>query len=133
MTDNPYSTPTLDLEASSVAAPTEPTPTLDSIAKSTFLAWERLRVVFILVLGIPTLLLAGPNLLRFQTIVLIAEGAIVANIAYFAGPCVETYVRWLGYNGKWVRWFLFLAGTMLTAILAIATVLPHLEVEFLRD
>ncbi len=53
--------------------------------------------------------------------VLIAEGAIVANLCYFAGPIIETYVRWLGYDRKWVRWFLFVGGTVLTGMLAIAT------------
>ena len=72
-------------------------------------------------LGMLTLLLAGPNIQQFRTLMLIAEGAIVANICYFAGPIVETYVRWLGYDGKWVRWFLFVGGTSLTAVLAFAS------------
>ncbi len=78
-------------------------------------------MVFIVMLGLLTLLLAGPNLTKLRTLVMIAEGAIVANLCYFAGPITETYVRWLGYERKWVRWFLFVGGTMLTGILAIVT------------
>ncbi len=94
--------------------------TLGGIAKWTFLAWERLRVIYIILLGLLTLLLAGPELLRLRTMVMVVEGAIVANICYFAGPIIEIYVRWLGYRGKWLRWFLFISGTLVSAVLAIA-------------
>ena len=128
MTDNPYSAPTLDLNSDSSEPQTEstPSPTFGSIAKSTFLAWERLRIAYIVILGLLTILLAGPNLPKLRTLVLIAEGGIVANVCYFAGPTIETYVRWLGYDGKMFRWCLFLGGTLLTAILAIATMMPIL-------
>ncbi|MEO8270952.1 MAG: hypothetical protein ABI557_14610, partial [Aureliella sp.] len=66
---------------------------------------------------------------KLRTIILIIEGAIVANACYFAGPITETYVRWLGYEGKWIRWFLFLGGTLLTAILAVETMLTVFHAE----
>ena len=128
MTENPYSTPSIDARsgiADSLDA-SMTSPSLSAIAKPTFLAWERLRLIFIAVLGLLTLLLAGPNLLKFRTLVLIAEGAIVSNVCFFAGPIVETYVRWLGYDRKWVRWCLFVGGTMLTAALAVVTMAPML-------
>ncbi|MBB3210702.1 hypothetical protein FHS27_006550 [Rhodopirellula rubra] len=123
MTENPYSTPSLDAPSAitdSLAASTT-SPSLASIAKPTFLAWERLRIIFVGVLGLLTLILAGPNLLNLRTLVLVAEGAIVSNVCFFAGPIVEIYVRWLGYDRNWVRWFLFVGGTMLTAMLAVVT------------
>lgn len=116
MPENPYTSPTSDASDSVQAVPQ----TLGVIAKSTFLAWERLRVIYIILLGLLTLLLAGPELLRLRTMVMIVEGAIVANVCYFAGPTMETYVRWLGYRGKWLRWFLFISGTLVSAVLAIA-------------
>ncbi|MEZ6035647.1 MAG: hypothetical protein R3C17_21320 [Planctomycetaceae bacterium] len=123
MTDNPYSSPAIDIPPHTVAAipPSVSSNSLAALAKPTFLAWERLRILFIFVPGLVTVLLAGRNIAALRTLVLIAEGAIVANICYFAGPIVETYVRWLGYEGKWVRWFLFVGGTTLTTILAAAT------------
>jgi len=92
-----------------------------SIAKATFLAWERLRIPFVVVLGLITLFLAGPNLIELQTLIVVAVGAVIANLCFFAGPIVETYVCWLGYEQKWVRWFLFVGGTALTALLAVDT------------
>lgn len=117
MPENPYSAPTT---GSTSAVDTAPQ-TLAAIAKSTFLAWERLRVVYIVLLGLLTLLLAGPELLRLRMTVMVVEGAIVANVCYFAGPVIEIYVRWLGYRGKGLRWFLFISGTLVSAVLAIAT------------
>lgn len=123
MTDNPYASPSVDISPDTTAElpSSELSKSFAAIAKPTFLAWERLRIFFVVVLGLLTLLLSGPNIAKIHTLVLIAEGAIFANICYFAGPIVETYVRWLGYDGKWVRWFLFVGGTTLTAILAIAS------------
>lgn len=108
MVDNPHLIPLVDSK-------------LKTIAKSTFLAWERLRIVFVILLGLLTLIFSGPKLLQFRTLVLIAEGAIVANICYFAGPIIEICVRWIGYDRIWVRWFLFVSGMALTGILAVAT------------
>ena len=123
MKDNPYSSTTTDAfgDAAMRSPKSSPFTSLGLIAKPTFRAWERLRIVFLILLGMLTILLAGPNITRFRTLVLIAEGTIVANVCYFAGPLVETYVRWLGYNSQWLRWFLFIGGTLLIAVFAVAT------------
>lgn len=123
MKDNPYSpTTTAAFDEARMRSPESPAFTsLGSLAKPIFLAWERLRIVFVIVLGVLTLLLAGANITEFRSLMLIAEGAIVANVCYFAGPVIETYICWLGYNGRWVRWVLFIGGTLLTAVLAVAT------------
>lgn len=119
MTANPYSPPGFDVTSSEPLPDACHSRTLSEIARATFLAWERLRIVYIGVAGVFTLLFAGPNLMRFETLVAIFEGAVVANICYFAGPTVETYVRWLGYQGNWVRWAMFIGGTLLTSLLAV--------------
>lgn len=124
MNDNPYSSPSVDssLDTAGTLSPSPPSSTdLAAIAKPTFLAWERLRILFIVVLGVLTLVLSGPSITNFPVLVAIAEGAVIANICYFAGPIVETYIRWLGYDRKWVRWFLFVGGTILTAILLVVS------------
>lgn len=123
MPDNPYSSPTPDTPSETAASPlsADSIPTLGEIAKQTFLAWEKLRIAYIVSLGLLTVLLAGPNLTNLRTLIMITEGAIVANVCYFAGPVTETYVRWLGYDRKWVRWFLFGGGLLLTALLVFAT------------
>lgn len=120
MTINPYSSLSLEtssLDATPVAAPN---PTLVDIVKTTFLAWERLRIFYVLLLGLFTLFLVAPQPIHIPIVIVIAGGAVFANLCYFAGPILESYVRWLGYRGKWLRWFLFIGGTLLTAILEFA-------------
>ncbi|QDV86473.1 hypothetical protein [Planctomycetes bacterium TBK1r] len=128
MTNNPYSSPTTDATTDHAASTVESGASVVELAKPVFLAWERLRIAYILLLGAFTAMLAmpgvisnGPQLLTFRGLIMIAEGAIVANVLYFAGPIVETYVRWLGYDRTWVRWFLFAGGTLLTALFALVS------------
>lgn len=125
MTNNPYLPPSTDLSAPEVSQRAAEG-SIGAIAKSVFIAWERLRIVYVVLLGTFTMMLAipgvvdfGSRLFLFHGIIMIVEGAIIANICYFTGPVIETYVRWLGYDGKWVRWLLFASGTLLTAILAL--------------
>ncbi|WP_197172003.1 hypothetical protein [Novipirellula aureliae] len=40
---------------------------------------------------------------------------------HYSGSLIEHYHDQLGDNRIWVRWFLFIGGRWLTAILAIAT------------
>jgi hypothetical protein len=121
MPTNPYATPTAELGSESQSPPLTVEPGLLTIARATFLAWERLRIVYVVLLGALCVLLAGPHLLHFKTPVMLAECAILANLCFFAGPLMETYARWLGYSGRWVRWALFINGTLLTAVLATMT------------
>ncbi len=101
-------------------------PSLGQIAKPVFIAWEKLRVVYVAVVGLFVVLLTGPQLLKLHTFVTIAGEAILANLCFFAGPCLETYVRWLGYRGRVVRWFLFILGTLFTLFLALMSLAGQL-------
>jgi len=128
MTNNPYSPSTSDATVA-LLLPDSPEESTVTLAKRVFLAWERLRVLYITLLGALTIFLAMPGVIHngallftFRGMVVLAEGAIIANICYFAGPTVETYVCWLGYERKWVRWLLFIAGTLLTAVLATVSI-----------
>lgn len=116
---NPYSTPLPEPACQPNERPTVSQRSLGEIARRVFLSWEKLRVVFIMALSLLTALLTGPDLLRWRVLLFVIEGAVLANLAYFAGPIVETYVCWLGYDRKWVRWFLFVSGTLFTAFLCI--------------
>jgi cytochrome c oxidase subunit IV len=112
---NPYSSP--------LAEPGQPAPSgepLRQIAHRTFLAWERLRVIYIVVLGALTLLLGWQSFGSFDYWVTVVGGAVVANVCFFAGPIVETYVSWLGYQGKWLRTSLLMIGTIFSCLLAVA-------------
>ncbi len=118
MSDNPYA---------AVDPGTPPThrgnvDSLAGIARSVFLAWEKLRVAFIAILALPTLLfLFLYGLQSASAMVLIVGGAVVANVCYMAGPMVETYVRWLGYHSIWPRIFMFTSGTLLTLVVAMVS------------
>jgi len=126
MSDSADISPTIDTPFTGNSSSNHAGPSLLSLARSVFIEWERLRIVYIVTLGAFTMMLAvpgvfynGSQLLSMRGLLMIAEGAIVANIIYFAGPTTETYYRWLGYDRKSCRWFLFLSGTLLTAVLAI--------------
>ena len=98
MTENPYTaTPTTFPHA---IPETEVVQTsLLAIARSVFLAWEKLRIAYVILLALITVLFTGvTGILNLRLLRLIVLGAVVANVAYFAGPTVEKYVRWLGYN-----------------------------------
>lgn len=115
MSDNPYSSPVVELQPTIPA--TNPN-NLSEIARTTFLAWEKLRLVYIGILALWTLLLAGRHIASVEVLSLVIVGGLISNVLYFAAPIVETYVRWLGYSGKWVRILLFVAGTLVTMIFA---------------
>ena len=117
MSENPYEPPTVGKSL----APVEPERrSLDAIAKSVFLAWEKLRIAYIAILAAITLLMIGATGSLSRLAVLgIVVAAIGANILYLAGPIVETYIRWLGYQRPWPRWFLFICGTLLSVVIAV--------------
>jgi hypothetical protein len=120
MTINPYSSSSLETPSEEAVPTATHSLTLVEIVKTTFLAWERLRIIYVLLMGILTVVLIGPQPIHIPIVVVIAGGAVLANLCYFAGPILESYVRWLGYRGIGLRWFLFIGGTLLTAMLEIA-------------
>ena len=120
MIENPYSSPTDTSTETTLATEDEAIPALLTIARQTFLAWEKLRVVYVAVLAVITILLIAPSgFLNPRLLLLTAEGAVIANIAYFAGPTIETYMKWLGYDRAWPRWVMFAGGTLFSIILAV--------------
>lgn len=115
MTSNPYAPPS----APPVRVELPADAGLAVIARSVFLAWEKLRPAYLAVLAVCSLLLvvvAGPPWPAVARVLL--AGAVAANLLYFAGPLLETYVCWLGWRGAWLRWVLFLGGTLLAVVLA---------------
>ncbi len=119
MSENPYSTSTTAPFADSTALKSSDGSLLH-IARAVFLAWEKLRIVYVIILCLVTLMVTGATgLSNWRVLRLIVEGAVVANVAYFAGPTIETYVRWLGYERMWPRWLMFGSGTLLSIVLAL--------------
>ena len=126
MEPNPYASPTARAAFHPGDAASDDPNHLLVIARQTFLAWEVLRLVYVATLTVVTLAallrFAPHDLLNRGLLIVVFEGAVVANLAYFAGPIIETYVRWLGYRRTWPRWVLFLGGTLLAALLAFIVV-----------
>lgn len=126
MTENPYtSTPTSFLTAPTASESNDET--LQNIARRVFLAWEKLRAVYVLVLAVETILITGMSgLFSWRLLILILVCAVVANIAFFAGPTIETYICWLGYKRLWPRWAMFFGGTLISIVLALAVLASEL-------
>lgn len=126
---NPYSSPVSDTTSGETSNGNDSHRSLGSIARVVFLAWERLRIAYIVVLGVVTLAITGTRMFEPRIFAMVGVGAVVTNLCFFAGPIVETYVRWLGCERKWVRWILFIGGTILSAIVALVA----LAAEFLPN
>ncbi len=120
--DDPYQAPTVVAEASLA----EESMTLDALARRTFLAWEKLRVLYVAILVAITLATAALHglgmLATVKFWITTGVGAVFANIAFLAGPVVETYVRWLGYRGEVLRPILFCVGSVFACVLAAFTI-----------
>lgn len=87
--------------------------------------WERRRIWFNVVLVAVTLLvgvLPPPLVLRAEFWEFAIGGAITANICYCLGTVVEWYLSGLGLRGPVVGWFLFLAGTVFSAVLTLIAI-----------
>ena len=125
-TENPYTAPTdapLPVETSNERS-------LMEIAKSTFLAWEKLRIFYIAILAIFCIVcilvvssvqantMAGLSCDWVELLFMLIGGAVFANVCFFAGPIVETYAYWLGASAGWLRISLFAIGTIFTSVLA---------------
>ncbi|REJ89226.1 MAG: hypothetical protein DWQ35_18565 [Planctomycetota bacterium] len=128
--DNPYVPPTLEASSEAVpnAAPASDFSAADfsTVARSTFLAWEKMRILFnaiLVVISLATAALMGPSSFQlFKFWGLAIFGAIVANLCYFAGPLLDTYVSWLGYPSRRLRWLLFAAGAFVGSLLAMVSI-----------
>jgi hypothetical protein len=104
------------------------------VARSIFLGWEQLRIVYLIILSVATMLFLLPTgAISFRTLRLLLEGVVVANVLYFAGPLLETYLRWLGFKARGMRSFLFFCGTVLSLVLALATLGSELPFEWIPD
>ncbi len=88
-----------------------------------FRGWEERRPLFNLVLFLPTisvLLQGAPMMHYFLGLVFIG---VAANLCYFLGPCVESYLSWLGLRPVWLRNTLFVGGTLLSLMVTLASIL----------
>ncbi len=106
----------------------EPTvaPHADS-ADAVFQSWERLRMVYNVILGLAFIPWLKPFVENGKFTTLVVEGAFAANLCYCAGPVIEGYAALLGIPRKMARYTLFACGTLLALLLELGTILSFLH------
>ena len=117
--ENPYSAPISQDESITTLSAVQ-NEALGTVAKRVFLDWEKLRLVFVAVLGIETVAIGVflyPLILNLEFWVDVILGAVAANCCFFLGPIIETYIRWLGFPARAIRVTLFVAGTLFSFVL----------------
>ncbi|MEM9703072.1 MAG: hypothetical protein AAF907_11585 [Planctomycetota bacterium] len=96
-------------------------------AKAIFLGWEKLRVLFNLILAglcSPLALARGEDIYATPSFWLNCfTGVILVNALFFAGPILESYLDWLGARHRAIRWGLFLLGLLPSMAFAAMSVL----------
>lgn len=116
---NPYVAP---LEAGPL-----PSPTRGPSETGLLLRWEKLRVVYNVVLAAVVLAfwaggrgsgLGDPAFLRH-----LARCCLGANLCFCAGPVVNAYAHWLGLRHVAVTVALFVLGTTLSVLVAAGSIL----------
>jgi hypothetical protein len=93
-------------------------------AMSVFFGWERLRVVYNLILVgtvLPPGFVSGKILHPAFWVFALSE-AVGANVCFCAGPVAEGYLCWFGLPRLPVRCALFVIGTMLAVAAAVSEV-----------
>ncbi len=95
--------------------------------RATFLAWERLRIVYNIVLVALTcisVLGTQPQQGLDPGFWLAAAGAgVAANVCYFLGPGLECYLRWLGLRNAMLTSLLFGLGLAFSMLITLAAAL----------
>ena len=95
--------------------------------RETLLGWERLRVVYnvILLTAYVWVFLAGDNPMAMFTVLMMVQAlamAFAANVLFFAGPLAELYLKYIGMRAPWARPALFALGTVYSVFLTVNTI-----------
>jgi hypothetical protein len=91
-------------------------------ARDVFLAWERLRLLFNVILVVESLFLGMPHLPDGGFWAFLVVSAIMANVCFCAGACAEGYLSLLGFRREAARYIVFAVGTSLSMFLAMALI-----------
>lgn len=102
-------------------------PSFVPMLRSVFLRWERLRILYNLVLVCVVLLPTGGSfqLPDLCDLPVLAIGAVLANLCYLAGPIGEAYLAWLGLRTRWVTALLFFGGVLVSIPLVYMFLIAH--------
>jgi hypothetical protein len=91
---------------------------LSHFLKPIFYKWEKLRLLYNFILAVILLLSHGLSL-KWQFfhpiwLSIWLAGGIGANLCFFIGPLVESYLTWLGFRSRWVTGLIFVIGVFLS-------------------
>lgn len=87
------------------------------------LEWEKGRILYNAVLVGFVLYFAFPALAHSPFWLFLIQGAVIANLCFFAGPLAEAYLRYLGLRHPLVRAALLVGGTLLALFLTFWAIL----------
>lgn len=117
MASNPYQAPPDDPPVPGEQARPSAGP---ESARSVFLAWEFLRVIYNGILVLVVLVREASSLNDWELWEYLVQGLIGANLCFCVGPVVEGYVALLGAPRRIVRWFIFVPGMLLACLISLA-------------
>ena len=101
----------------------------DDSANRVFAAWERLRLIYCVILALVVIVFSGAALTNHLFLLRIIKAAIVANVCFCVGPVAEGYLALVGLDRPSARLLLFILGTLLSCLLAIIFVLSSFGID----
>ncbi len=88
--------------------------------------WEKLRIVYNIVLTLVVLLTSLPFFRECWTdpefVLYVLSGCLGANACFLAGPMVDGYLSWFGLRHPAITTALFIVGTAFAALLTTVAV-----------
>ena len=87
------------------------------VLRSILIRWERLRILYNLILIAIVVLPVGGGPMELPELAdlpILAVGAVLANLCYLAGPAAESYLAWLGLRSRWVTMALLAGGILVS-------------------
>jgi hypothetical protein len=103
--------------------------TTDFELRPILITWEKLRIVYNLVLAgvVGLFVILEPEVLSVPYLPFrLVAAAIGANVCFTAGPVVDAYVSYLAKRRIPLTWFLFIPGLVFAVLLAFATMLSYM-------
>lgn len=96
-------------------------------AHSVFIAWERLRIPYNVLLAVVVVVCAHGELTNPSFWAYLAKAAVAANFSFCAGASGEGYLALLGFERRPSRLALFGIGCCLASLATIIALLPDMN------
>ncbi len=103
----------------------------------TVVTWEKLRLVYNLILACVTLLISGYCFWRFHDVInperlfgTVATGMFFANVCFCLGPLIDVYLSWFGWRSPFTTGVIFLIGTLIAITLAAFAIVASTMPDF---